>query len=178
MKSLKLDSICFLIKVTLPSACQVHWALTPGYGSFAGAGGRAAHPFSNYPENGGEGGWLWSTGAQKQEMWSLSLPVPCQQCGFGQADCFLLKEVVRSDILLKVEELSVKCCLSGRWGGELAFQPVMSGPWGSQVSVLQAEPFSFVSPRLARGLDPHLAIRRFGACRKSASLHLANQKGL
>lgn len=130
MKALKLDPICFLIKVTLLSAtgqCSLGIdsrirQLFRGWGK----GRWAAHPFGSYPTNGEEGGPLWSTGAQKQEMWSLSLPVPCQPCGFGQAACFLLKEVVRSHILLKVEELSVKCCLSGRWGGELAFQPMMN----------------------------------------------------
>lgn len=104
----KLDSLCFLIKVTLPSACRVHWVLTPGYGGFARGGGRegkASHPFRSYPTNGGEGGPLWCTGLREKEMWFPSLSVPCQLCGFGQDTYLLPKEAVRSDILLKGEEL-------------------------------------------------------------------------
>lgn len=105
---LKTDLICFLIKVTLPSACQVHWSLTSGYDSLQGW-------------RGGAGGLPALTGAISRVEgvratvvhWALR----DKRCGprlcsslardvdFGQAPCCLFEEAVRSDTLLKVEEL-------------------------------------------------------------------------
>lgn len=62
-------------------------------------------PLQDLSHKWGAGEPLWCTGLREKEMWFSSLSVPCQLCGFGQDTYLLPKEAVRSDILLKGEEL-------------------------------------------------------------------------